>query len=60
MQRIKALDSLRFVCAFLVLVGHLITLFISLLLSYVFYLVVEKPSHLFFVFVSKQLATERY
>ena len=39
--------------------GHLILIFISLLLSYAFYLLVEKPSHLFSVFVSKQFSEEK-
>lgn len=35
-------------------VGSLILILISLILSYIFYLLVEKPSHAFSVFVSKQ------
>jgi peptidoglycan/LPS O-acetylase OafA/YrhL len=40
-------------------VGHLISIIIALLLSYTFYLLVEKPSHLFSVFVSKQIFVKK-
>ncbi|MFE3871988.1 hypothetical protein ACFX5F_12225 [Flavobacterium sp. ZS1P70] len=39
--------------------GHLIVIIVALLLSYVFYLLVEKPSHLFSVFVSKQFLEKK-
>jgi peptidoglycan/LPS O-acetylase OafA/YrhL len=39
--------------------GDVILIIVALLLSYTFYLVVEKPSHLFSVFISKQFLARK-